>query len=475
MSTRAAGGSRADGLVGLTTDFQGYYRPAPETWTAAYTAGTVVLDTNALLDLYRLSPRARDELLAVLTAMRDRLFVPHQVATEFHRRRIDAVAARQGEFAQSLTELQEIHGRAKSLVRRAAHRAHGGDADAADVLTAVADAVDRVAGFLEAVSEEYDLDPDELTAAGSDPVLARLEAILKDRVGRRPAAEVLKADLAEGARRAKDGLPPGFKDAGKKDNPFGDYLWWAEALRHAVAAPKPVLLVCNDVAKGDWTYELRGFRIGPHPALVDEMRSAAGADLLLCTTSQLLSHAAAALQVEVSDSTLAETAALPDGGADASGRRHVVPEDWATKITGARPADIDAWIADGWLDPPDDGMFAWPQLRLIALIRAMLAAGRPEAEIARVASELPPRVAPYNQLVVRPDSVAWAKRHEADELRTGDDPPDFVFDTRPVERKMRIVQSQLQHSADQEAGPHGADAAPSPVEDEAPARRDDSA
>jgi predicted nucleic acid-binding protein len=47
----------------------------------------VVLDTNVLLNLYRSNERTRQDSLAVLTKLRDRLWVPHQVLTEFWRNR----------------------------------------------------------------------------------------------------------------------------------------------------------------------------------------------------------------------------------------------------------------------------------------------------------------------------------------------------------------------------------------------------
>ncbi|MEU9009038.1 PIN-like domain-containing protein [Streptomyces sp. NPDC048479] len=52
-----------------------------------FQSGMVVLDTNVLLNLYRSNARTREDTLAVLTKLRDRLWVPHQVLTEFWRNR----------------------------------------------------------------------------------------------------------------------------------------------------------------------------------------------------------------------------------------------------------------------------------------------------------------------------------------------------------------------------------------------------
>ncbi len=50
-------------------------------------AGLVVLDTNVLVNLYRFTEQARDDLLGVLKQLDGRLWLPHQVLVEFWRNR----------------------------------------------------------------------------------------------------------------------------------------------------------------------------------------------------------------------------------------------------------------------------------------------------------------------------------------------------------------------------------------------------
>ncbi|MFI5916087.1 PIN-like domain-containing protein [Dactylosporangium sp. NPDC051541] len=55
--------------------------------------GLVVVDTNVLLDAYRYTQAARLELFSALKALGDRLWIPHQVALEFHRNRLTVIAS----------------------------------------------------------------------------------------------------------------------------------------------------------------------------------------------------------------------------------------------------------------------------------------------------------------------------------------------------------------------------------------------
>ncbi|MGW0554111.1 PIN-like domain-containing protein [Streptomyces sp. NPDC002926] len=69
-------------------DCDGAHRsPLKDDYERVFQSGMVVLDTNVLLNLYRSNARTRQDTLAVLTKLRDRLWVPHQVLTEFWRNR----------------------------------------------------------------------------------------------------------------------------------------------------------------------------------------------------------------------------------------------------------------------------------------------------------------------------------------------------------------------------------------------------
>lgn len=68
---------------GLYDGFEGYRTPTDEDYRSLLMQGTVVLDTNVLLNLYRYNTRTRTDLVAVLERLEDRLWVPHQVMVEF--------------------------------------------------------------------------------------------------------------------------------------------------------------------------------------------------------------------------------------------------------------------------------------------------------------------------------------------------------------------------------------------------------
>lgn len=72
--------------------FEQYYRPSVEEFDALLKSASVVPDTNILLGLYRMPEKVADELLAILKAAREQLWMPYQVGFEYHER-VDAVVA----------------------------------------------------------------------------------------------------------------------------------------------------------------------------------------------------------------------------------------------------------------------------------------------------------------------------------------------------------------------------------------------
>jgi hypothetical protein len=85
--------------------FREYYPLTGDELAVVLRDATIALDTNALLDLYRMAEQAADELLRVLEAARAQPWLPHQVGFEYHEL-VDQ------ETAKLLTE----HAEARNLV-----------------------------------------------------------------------------------------------------------------------------------------------------------------------------------------------------------------------------------------------------------------------------------------------------------------------------------------------------------------------
>jgi hypothetical protein len=218
------------------------------------------------------------------------------------------------------------------------------------------DAFSKGREFIDQAAEDYDLNPATLAKSSSDPILEKLQRVLTGRVARRPDNETIEKDRKEAERRSKEQLPPGFRDKTKGNNSEGDYMWWAEVIRYAKDKVSHVLIVSNDVTKGDWTYEQHGFQIGADPRLVQEMQELAGCRLILATTTAMLGEAPRIVGASVSAETVAEAASIAEEAEEHQRKSQPGTGSLLEQLPEGRSADYLETILDmlRLADPPID-------------------------------------------------------------------------------------------------------------------------
>lgn len=290
--------------------FPEFYPPGRDVEKRFITTGTVVVDANVLLSLYRLSEAQRNETLTVFETIADRLWIPYQVGLEYQRNRL-AVIREQAGYYDTLVKLPGIRDSAR--LRK--------ELDGAQLPEEVKDEartlLDDLAQSLQDAVAEYVIaakairDKHIVTASQGlrdDPVRKRLDAIFKGKVGSVPdPAERWERIALATERRAKE-TPPGYKDdKGSDELNAGDYLLWAEILDHAAADfMKPHLLVTNDV-KEDW-YDK--FTKGPRVELTREFHAQNGSGYHQVTLEGFLRLAKEYLSADVDEATIEKASEL---------------------------------------------------------------------------------------------------------------------------------------------------------------------
>ncbi|MFD4482125.1 PIN-like domain-containing protein [Streptomyces sp. NPDC058471] len=281
---------------GLFSGFEGYRTPAPEEVREVLSRGVVVVDTNVLIDLYRMNRQVREDMLTVLGALSDRLWVPHQVLVEFWRNQqqpgvLGHHRAQAHDTVASMTKARSSIGDALRRWARAVHLA--ADAPIRDELNKLEGDLDAtLAGLREVLERQATVDqvPDAPDAS-ADPVIGKLEVLLRGKVGAAPTDEQLTRWVSEAKERAQHRQPPGFRDfdEGKPDHTAaGDYIVWRQLCAEAAARGTDVLFITRDL-KEDWwrTLAVSGDRL-PRVELVHELRAETGRQLYMLEPSGLL-------------------------------------------------------------------------------------------------------------------------------------------------------------------------------------------
>lgn len=298
-------------MNGFREPFKEFYVPSERARKDALLKGLVCLDTNVLLDAYRFAPGPRDELLTALEAFGDRLWIPHQVALEFHRNRIKVIS-KQGQAYKDLLDTlgglrDSVNSEALSRVRTLNKTIASAEANPETMLTPIFRALDRVIEKLEALRSSHGVTLDQLD---SDPVLDAFENIFNGRVGEGFTPEEEDEAYKEAERRVKQKIPPGYKDASDKEDPAGDYLLWRQLLTEAKGRKLPLLFVTRDV-KDDWFRREAGRTLSARPELIREARQVANVDFVIMETKSFLFHVRRYMTNKVSSNLISQVEDLP--------------------------------------------------------------------------------------------------------------------------------------------------------------------
>jgi hypothetical protein len=291
-----------DNQAGIFDGFGEYRTPCREDLRRVLTAGLVAIDTNVLLNLYRYNPQTRVDLFSILRALEHRLWIPHQVISEFWENRESVIADHDGVAAESQKKVEDLQRRTEEEVRSWARRT-ALPSDRQDHLLALLDEAfnhvrNEMAALAAAAKAELHHD------TNVDPVVQDLTALAAGKVGPPLTAREFADASSEGERRIAEQIPPGYMDAKKPGGRgIGDYLLWHQLLREATARKVDVLLVTADV-KEDWWHRSKGETRGPRRELVREMANVAAVQFLMSRPEVLLRDAPDLLSVMVQASSV---------------------------------------------------------------------------------------------------------------------------------------------------------------------------
>lgn len=260
-----------------------------------------VLDTNVLLDLYRYSEDTKQEMLEVLTGLKNRLWLPYQVGYEFSKRRPKVILDQHSMIEKAKSVLKNIGDAADKEFREKLNFRDHPYINREEIKNKIQLSLDQIESELDEKIRKY---PHSFSM---DPVLETLEDIFTDRLGKGFDAEELAEIVKVGEDRYKKLIPPGFADSDKanNDDKYGDFIIWKEILKHAELESRHVVFVTSD-NKEDWWWIEKGKKLGAHPMLVREFKECTNRHFIICNPDSFLDQGKKRLKLELSKSSVDE-------------------------------------------------------------------------------------------------------------------------------------------------------------------------
>lgn len=293
------------GVRSMRKSFPGHYPPSNDELLNMLKTGTIVFDTNVLLDLYKITPRNRDHLFKILESLKSRIWIPHQVGKEYQRNRLNKIE-------QQLASHQKL----KDQISKLAHilddfKQHPFvdhetlsfeiKKSSADLLKLMEDGIAKNLGKS---------DTQRAYLAVCDKLHTEITNLFEGKVGVPYEGKEREERRQLALKRYAAKIPPGYKDSGGKENADpGDGILWLQLLDKAKSEPGVYLLISGD-SKEDWWFKKDKQIIAPRKELIEEMKFQTQCDFWLLEPEQFIQLIEPILGIEKNQSLVDELGAL---------------------------------------------------------------------------------------------------------------------------------------------------------------------
>lgn len=331
--------------------FPGHYRLSDEKIKELWENAIFIFDSNVLLNLYSYPEQARQEFFSVLTKIKENLWIPYQVAYEFHKNRFNKIRASNDSVEKLRTKLKRAHDELTGDFEKIEFSKRN---------TGVFDLDERInttQSAYEKLKKAIDLVCDRLPRISlDDPIAQEIADLFEGKVGIQPKTQKELDSLIEDAeKRYGNEIPPGFMDKAKGENfidgdiiypaKYGDLIIWNQTINYIKETKnKNVIFITGD-RKEDWWWSERGEIIGPHPRLISEFIKKSDAEKFwIYTSDKFLEYANTFLKgIEVSKDSIEQVKHASDYQQDfdeEKGKIHVTQEMLQRALTSAKKSVV---------------------------------------------------------------------------------------------------------------------------------------
>lgn len=272
-----------------------------------------VLDANILLNQYKYSAGTREEFIKILEKIKNRLWIPHQVALEYLYNRTKKIHEQEKEFEE---HIKALHGAKDAAINTINSKLDNikkpfRKCDIDDLTKKINDF------FTNLETDIKNLNKDAPDFKVKDIILDIFIDFFNERIGAPFSNEDLEQIHLEGEKRYSDRIPPGYEDAKEKKgqyklydclfikSEFGDLIIWKQLINKAKEVRKPIVFITDD-RKEDWWRKENGQIKGPRYELINEFTSLTEQPFLMYSAESFLENAKTILSINVPESAIEE-------------------------------------------------------------------------------------------------------------------------------------------------------------------------
>lgn len=279
--------------------FTAYRRPTEEEFAEMWRLCVFAFDANMLLNIYRYTPETQEKFFAILERLKERIWIPHQAASEYFKRREDVIHSQLEIYDEVAAKLDaDLERLAKQLEER--YRRHPS--------IKIGSVVEQIKTVLAQAKDSLDRDKERHPDfSDSDPLCEKVVELFDGKTGEGFNDAELAKIYEEAEERFKILRPPGFSDAKNKGVPekYGDVVIWFELIEHAKIEKKPLVFVTDD-RKEDWWVKKSGKIISARLELLEEFQKKTNSSIYIYQSEQFIEFAFKFFDVEDAQSAVEE-------------------------------------------------------------------------------------------------------------------------------------------------------------------------
>lgn len=256
--------------------FKGYSKYSHNEYKQIWKDGIIVIDTNILLNFYRYSNETREELYKALESVKDRLWIPYQVAYEYFKDKKIVITDTYKAFNELLNETKNCFNKLSNTIENTATKQ----------LKCKNDVLKKLNNYYKEIHDIIKTEQESKKENASEEKVEKLIfKLFNNSIGDEIIGDEYEKIKEEGLNRIQNKIPPGYKDSDKEEN--GDYYIFYSMIKYAKEKQKHIIFVTDDT-KEDWFIRILGEKKGGDYRLLNEFYKETGKLLLIYTSDGFL-------------------------------------------------------------------------------------------------------------------------------------------------------------------------------------------
>lgn len=281
----------------MKKEFSWCINPTEDEITEIWEKGTLTVDTNVLLDLYRYHEVTKNSLLKSLSAF-EKIWLSRQATEEFFRNRSKVIISSENIFTEAENIVKKIQSEFQTPLNQLKANRIIPSTITENLSTKISSIIEEAQSEISKAKNNH---PSYLT---TDPILSEILNLFNKKIGN--LEDVTEELKKEGERRKSNKLPPGYLDKDKKDDkPYGDYFLWNQILQYSKENETSIIFVTSERGE-DWWEIVSGKTIDLRAELLREFYEFTGGQRILAYQTDRFLKYATERQGEKVDSSVVE-------------------------------------------------------------------------------------------------------------------------------------------------------------------------